>query len=205
MWEESLRFTVEACLTHVSVYDLQVEQGTKFGLSLQPLEISSYCKSGYHCKHNPTYWKNKPFYAFGLGSAGYADGVRFSRPKKMKEYTGRGEKGHRCSSISEEQFHVPAASGGRVYLNTSIQVVSWHRPKLKASNFLYSIASEERFNPCAYRCHSHRENGAAENHGRDMRHSSDKRPAEHIKKLTGSSSRHWRGIAEKNMLRSIET
>lgn len=51
-------------------------------------EISSYCKSGYHCKHNLTYWKNKPFYAFGLGSASYVDGVRFSRPKRMKEYTG---------------------------------------------------------------------------------------------------------------------
>jgi coproporphyrinogen III oxidase-like Fe-S oxidoreductase len=32
MWEESLRLTVEAEPTHVSVYDLQVEQGTKFGI-----------------------------------------------------------------------------------------------------------------------------------------------------------------------------
>ncbi|RXH96081.1 hypothetical protein DVH24_008581 [Malus domestica] len=88
MWEERLRLAVEARLTHVSVYDLQVKQGTKFGLLLQPLEISSYCKSGYHCKHNLTYWKNKPFYAFGLCSASYVDGVRFSRPKGMKEYTG---------------------------------------------------------------------------------------------------------------------
>lgn len=31
MWEESLRLAVEARPTHVSVYDLQVEQGTKFG------------------------------------------------------------------------------------------------------------------------------------------------------------------------------
>lgn len=32
MWEESLRLTVEARPEHVSVYDLQVEQGTKFGI-----------------------------------------------------------------------------------------------------------------------------------------------------------------------------
>lgn len=32
MWEESLRLTIEGNPTHVSVYDLQVEQGTKFGL-----------------------------------------------------------------------------------------------------------------------------------------------------------------------------
>jgi oxygen-independent coproporphyrinogen-3 oxidase len=31
MWEESLRLTIEAQPTHVSVYDLQIEQGTKFG------------------------------------------------------------------------------------------------------------------------------------------------------------------------------
>ncbi|XP_042502546.1 heme chaperone HemW [Macadamia integrifolia] len=117
MWEESLKLTIEARPTHVSVYDLQVEQDTKFGalytsgefplpsetqsaqfyrMASEKLsnagydhyEISSYCKSGFECKHNLTYWKNKPFYAFGLGSASYIDGVRFSRPRKMKEFLG---------------------------------------------------------------------------------------------------------------------
>ncbi|GMN58523.1 hypothetical protein TIFTF001_027618 [Ficus carica] len=115
MWEESLRLTIEAGPTHVSVYDLQVEQGTKFGLLYTPgefplpsdsqsadlykmasrmlsdagyahYEISSYCKTGFECKHNQVYWKNKPFYSFGLGSASYVGGLRFSRPKKMKGY-----------------------------------------------------------------------------------------------------------------------
>ncbi|XP_024025014.1 uncharacterized protein LOC112092644 [Morus notabilis] len=115
MWEESLRLTIEAGPKHVSVYDLQVEQGTKFGLLYTPgefplpsdsqsadmyktasrmlsdagyahYEISSYCKKGFECKHNLVYWKNKPFYAFGLGSASYVGGLRFSRPKKMKGY-----------------------------------------------------------------------------------------------------------------------
>jgi len=31
MWEESLRLTIESQPSHVSVYDLQIEQGTKFG------------------------------------------------------------------------------------------------------------------------------------------------------------------------------
>ncbi|PRQ17085.1 putative coproporphyrinogen dehydrogenase [Rosa chinensis] len=117
MWEESLRLTVEARPPHVSVYDLQVEQGTKFGRLYTPgefplpsetrsaefyrmasrtlsdagyehYEISSYGKKGYQCKHNLTYWKNKPFYGFGLGSASHVGGVRFSRPKMMKEYNG---------------------------------------------------------------------------------------------------------------------
>ncbi|XP_027338797.1 uncharacterized protein LOC113852662 [Abrus precatorius] len=115
MWGESLRLTIEAQPTHVSVYDLQIEQGTKFGRIYSPgefplpsevqsadfykmassmlynadynhYEISSYCKSGYECKHNYTYWKNKPFYGFGLGSASFVGGLRFSRPKKVNDY-----------------------------------------------------------------------------------------------------------------------
>ncbi|CAM8919168.1 unnamed protein product [Rhodiola kirilowii] len=115
MWEQSLRLAVEAQPTHVSVYDLQVEKGTKFSSLYTPgefplpsdtqsadfykmasrtlsdagfnhYEISSYCKPGYECKHNYTYWENKPFYAFGLGAASYLRGYRFSRPRKMKDY-----------------------------------------------------------------------------------------------------------------------
>ncbi|KAF7838209.1 oxygen-independent coproporphyrinogen-III oxidase-like protein sll1917 [Senna tora] len=117
MWEESLRLAIEAQPTHVSVYDLQIEQGTKFGTLYTPgelplpsetqsadfykmasrvlcdadynhYEISSYCKSGYECKHNFTYWKNKPYYGFGLGSASFVGGLRFSRPKKVNDYMG---------------------------------------------------------------------------------------------------------------------
>ncbi|CAL5327392.1 unnamed protein product [Camellia sinensis] len=117
MWEESLLLTINARPKHVSVYDLQVEQGTKFGILYSPgefplpsetqsaefyktasrmlsdagynhYEISSYCKDNFECKHNLTYWNNKPFYGFGLGSASFLGGFRFSRPKKMKEYAG---------------------------------------------------------------------------------------------------------------------
>ncbi|RVW75293.1 Oxygen-independent coproporphyrinogen-III oxidase-like protein sll1917 [Vitis vinifera] len=78
MWEESLQLVIEAQPTHVSVYDLQVEQGTKFGILYTPgefplpseiqsadffrmasttlsnagynhYEISSYCKGGFEC------------------------------------------------------------------------------------------------------------------------------------------------------------
>ncbi|XP_024006775.1 uncharacterized protein LOC18012554 isoform X2 [Eutrema salsugineum] len=116
MWEESLRLAIESQPNHVSVYDLQVEQGTKFGNVYTPgqsplpsetqsaefyktassmlrgagydhYEVSSYAKDGFKCKHNLIYWKNKPFYAFGLGSASYVGGLRFSRPRRLKEYT----------------------------------------------------------------------------------------------------------------------
>ncbi|KAK9726749.1 hypothetical protein RND81_05G234600 [Saponaria officinalis] len=115
MWEETLRLTVDSEPNHVSVYDLQVEKDTKFAALYTPgefplpsefqsaefykmasetlinagydhYEISSYSKPGYQCRHNLTYWKNRSFYAFGLGSASYLNGLRFSRPKKLREY-----------------------------------------------------------------------------------------------------------------------
>ncbi|KAB2633221.1 hypothetical protein D8674_029468 [Pyrus ussuriensis x Pyrus communis] len=240
-------------------------------------EISSYCKSGYHCKHNLTYWKNKPFYAFGLSSASYVGGVRFLRPKRVKEYTGYVEnmenylvecgesprtvqdmatdvvilslRTSRCLDLKYfgeaygsslvlslckaykpyvESGHVVFFDEqGRAIAADEFNTLLVNEDKTERSpahirlsdpdGFLLSnelislafavvaLASEERFYSCTYRCHSQRENGAAENHGRNMRHSSDKRPAEYIKKPTGSSSRHWGGIAEKKMLRSIET
>ncbi|GER42905.1 oxygen-independent coproporphyrinogen IIIoxidase [Striga asiatica] len=115
MWAQSLRLAIEAGPTHISVYDLQVERDTKFGALYSPgefplpsenmsaefyrmasgmlreagyehYEISSYCKPGYRCKHNSTYWRNEPYYAFGLGSASFLRGVRFSRPRRLKDY-----------------------------------------------------------------------------------------------------------------------
>ncbi|KAI8016841.1 Heme chaperone HemW [Camellia lanceoleosa] len=106
MWEESLLLTVNARPKHVSVYDLQVERGTKFGILYSPgefplpsetqsaefyktasrmlsdagynhYEISSYCKDNFECKHNLTYWDNKSFYGFGLGSTSFLGGFRF--------------------------------------------------------------------------------------------------------------------------------
>ncbi|KAI3894234.1 hypothetical protein MKX03_013881 [Papaver bracteatum] len=90
MWNESLECAIMAEPTHVSVYDLQfykMASKTLCNTGYNHYEISSYCKKGYECQHNLTYWKNGYYYAFGLGSASHLGGVRFSRPRKMKEYT----------------------------------------------------------------------------------------------------------------------
>ncbi|CAL5376078.1 unnamed protein product [Camellia sinensis] len=137
MWEESLLLTVNARPKHVSVYDLQVERGTKFGILYSPgefplpsetqsaefyktasrmlsdagynhYEISSYCKDNFECKHNLTYWDNKSFYGFGLGSTSFLGGFRFSRPKKMKEYAGYDQNlEDRVVGLSEDSFPDP--------------------------------------------------------------------------------------------------
>ncbi|GIL43165.1 hypothetical protein Vafri_964 [Volvox africanus] len=115
-WRYSLQRAVEAAPDHLSVYDLQVEEGTPFDrwqrvgrLRLPPddaavemyseasellraggyehYEVSNYARPGHRCAHNQVYWRGLPYYAFGLGAASYLAGRRFSRPARMREYT----------------------------------------------------------------------------------------------------------------------
>ncbi|CAA6659584.1 unnamed protein product [Spirodela intermedia] len=105
MWEETLKLAAASSPAHVSVYDLQIHTGefplpsenqsAEFyrmasemlaGAGYEHYEISSYAKPGFQCRHNLTYWQNRPFHGFGLGAASYTSGARFTRPRRMKEY-----------------------------------------------------------------------------------------------------------------------
>ncbi|HSF75962.1 MAG TPA: radical SAM family heme chaperone HemW [Microcoleus sp.] len=114
-WEASLKSAVEINPTHLSSYDLIIEQGTAFGryfeAGAQPLpadetaagmyrlareiltgagyehyEISNYARDGYQCRHNRVYWENRPYYGLGMGAASYVEGRRLTRPRKTQEY-----------------------------------------------------------------------------------------------------------------------
>ena len=114
-WETSLKSAVEISPTHLSSYDLIVEQGTAFGryfeAGAQPMpadetaaqmyrlageiltgagyehyEISNYARDGYQCRHNRVYWENRPYYGLGMGAASYVQGRRVTRPRKTQEY-----------------------------------------------------------------------------------------------------------------------
>lgn len=114
-WQATLETAVAIAPTHISIYDLTVEPGTAFGRYYQPgaqplpsdeitvqmyrqgrqvlvdagyehYEISNYALPGYQCRHNQVYWKNLPYYGFGMGAASYTQGQRFTRPRKTKEY-----------------------------------------------------------------------------------------------------------------------
>ncbi|MEE3715905.1 radical SAM family heme chaperone HemW [Tumidithrix elongata RA019] len=114
-WQESLDRAIAFAPTHMSIYDLTIEEGTAFGKRYQagdrPLpteemtvemyllarqalqssgyehyEISNYARSGYQCQHNRTYWLNQPFYGVGMGATSYLDRERIDRPRKIREY-----------------------------------------------------------------------------------------------------------------------
>jgi putative oxygen-independent coproporphyrinogen III oxidase len=114
-WQRSLAEAIACGAPHVSVYDLQVEQGTAFGRWYRPgqsplptdeqsadmyreasrtlrsagfdhYEVSNYARPGHQSRHNRAYWENRPFLGFGCGAASYLDGHRYKRPGKIQQY-----------------------------------------------------------------------------------------------------------------------
>jgi putative oxygen-independent coproporphyrinogen III oxidase len=114
-WEMSLRSAMQLWPDHISCYDLIIEPQTPFAKQYQPgdaplpsdetaaemyrttqqlltvggyehYEISNYAQPGYRCRHNLTYWRNLPYYSFGMGAASYLEGYRFTRPRTTQAY-----------------------------------------------------------------------------------------------------------------------
>jgi oxygen-independent coproporphyrinogen-3 oxidase len=115
IWESSLEKAVDLGPHHLSVYDLTVEPQTVFAKRYQPgdaplptdqqttamyrtaqryltaqgyehYEVSNYAQPGHRCRHNLTYWRNQPYYGFGLGATSYTQHQRVSRPRTLPTY-----------------------------------------------------------------------------------------------------------------------
>ena len=99
---------------HISVYSLQVEEGTPLSeredmLDLLPdentermmysmtkkvlkaagynrYEISNYSKPGLESRHNSVYWTGGQYVGFGIGASSYFKGERFTNIKHMDNY-----------------------------------------------------------------------------------------------------------------------
>lgn len=114
-WKMAVEKAIKLDPPHLSVYDLQVEEETKFGRmkergkledkgedertdallwmwkqlkssGWEHYEISSFAKNGNRSMHNQMYWRNESFFAFGLGATSFVEGYRFARPKRLKKY-----------------------------------------------------------------------------------------------------------------------
>lgn len=114
-WAAGLEHAIALQPPHIAVYDLTVEPQTVFHQRYQsgqaPLpsdeqtaamyrlaqqqltasgyqhyEISNYARRGHQCRHNRTYWENRPYYGFGMGAASYVQGRRLIRPRTLQQY-----------------------------------------------------------------------------------------------------------------------
>ena len=98
-------------IKHLSIYSLQIEENSIFGRqNLKPVdedieadmyelicrtmekagylhyEISSFCKPGYHSKHNLAYWQDEDFIGLGCGASGKENNVRYDNTRSLKTY-----------------------------------------------------------------------------------------------------------------------
>jgi oxygen-independent coproporphyrinogen III oxidase len=98
---------------HLSAYELTVSEHTVFGqtrrhLPLPPedalvamtelilkktaacgfehYEISNFCRAGYACRHNETYWRHRPYIGLGPAAHSFMPPKRFSNVISTEEY-----------------------------------------------------------------------------------------------------------------------
>ncbi len=117
-WQSDLAWAHRLGLTHVSVYGLTYEKGTGLWKAmhqgkvaplaeseeaalyrlamtwlpehgLEQYEIANFAVPGCACRHNQTYWANRPHYGFGLGAARYLQGCRSTNTRSLHTYLDR--------------------------------------------------------------------------------------------------------------------
>lgn len=98
---------------HISVYGLQIEEGTplcknkksyvfptedeEYDMTMcipsilkekgyHRYEISNYAKEGFECKHNLGYWTQGEYLGFGCGAYSFSNGERYYREKDLDAY-----------------------------------------------------------------------------------------------------------------------
>jgi len=114
-WAETLRQALALGTTHLSLYQLTIEPGTRFASMVargefEPLEadraaalyeltdamtsaarlpayeISNYARPGHESRHNLTYWRYRDYAGIGPGAHGRRLGVRTVRHKKPENF-----------------------------------------------------------------------------------------------------------------------
>ena len=123
---ESLNRLLALQPEHISVYGLQIEEGTPFFeqgivcnqvlmremleqtcvlLSAQGYhhyEISNFAKYGLEAVHNTHYWNNGEYVGLGSAAASYINGVRYQNTAVIADYISRMEKGENAVDFSEQ-------------------------------------------------------------------------------------------------------
>jgi oxygen-independent coproporphyrinogen III oxidase len=114
-WRKSLTKAVELSPTHISAYELTLEESTPLTLSIKSggismlneevildmynhaidylaghgyghYEISNFALPGYQCRHNVNYWNRAEYSGFGAGAHSFALGIRSKNVPDVKSY-----------------------------------------------------------------------------------------------------------------------
>lgn len=114
-WRASLEKAVELHPEHLSVYGLSLEEGTPLveeiakgwlqpcpeetqvamweitgrllkGAGYERYEIANFASPGRQCRHNLTYWLNRPYLGLGAAAHGYFNGIRYANHSDLETY-----------------------------------------------------------------------------------------------------------------------
>jgi len=114
-WQDDLKKAITFLPPHISIYDLNIENGTVFqklvnsgklklpndeeafrnsklthlilkNSGYSRYEISNYCLPGHQSRHNRVYWSGLGWWSFGQGSTSSPWGEKLTRPRVSKEY-----------------------------------------------------------------------------------------------------------------------
>lgn len=115
---------------HLSLYGLQVEEGTALARQIargrvhspdpdlaadmyelgheklaqagfEHYEISNYARPGFRSRHNLTYWLNEPYLAFGAGAHSFFGGARYSNILSPVDYVDHIQRGESVIATHE--------------------------------------------------------------------------------------------------------
>lgn len=129
--KETLTHLIDLDIPHISIYMLQVEEGTKLKKMVDTnaialpeedivvkmynyvsetlmqkgynrYELSNFAKPTYESFHNQVYWKRKDYLGLGLAAHSYIAGTRFSNTDNLAEYADKLEnKGTLPTTVSK--------------------------------------------------------------------------------------------------------
>ncbi|WP_428847734.1 radical SAM family heme chaperone HemW [Neomoorella carbonis] len=114
-WRATLKEAIALQPEHIAAYSLQVEEGTPWGklaaagelplpgeelelamyqearqmlaaVGYQQYEISNFARPGYQCRHNLTYWFNRPYLGLGAAAASYWQDRRWQNYSELHRY-----------------------------------------------------------------------------------------------------------------------
>lgn len=107
--EQEIHSLAKLPLTHVSVYELSIDEGSRFAndsysiespqenlgifmreglsaLGFEQYEVSNYAKEQYYCKHNLGYWEAKEYIGCGAGAFSRIGTIRSMASKALQAY-----------------------------------------------------------------------------------------------------------------------
>lgn len=128
---QSVKKALALPIQHISVYGLQLEEGTAFQrmeemgklhlpddelvekmhdyiaeslpkAGYMRYEISNYALTGCESKHNLSYWQDVDYLGLGSGAHSYWQGVRYENPREIDDYTEALSEG-KLPAVVEEQ------------------------------------------------------------------------------------------------------